>query len=144
MTKVVLTVAAPEAAIGDASHMAVFHGWLQGQTPEEWEGAFSSQWQDDEGNLYRVFSLPVSQAVAEAMLGLMQLANLERPPQDTENRLNMAAVNRAHDMLRSNVWQAGSGSAAPQVDQDKIVAVLGLAGLDAVAAMGLTSIESGI
>jgi NADH:ubiquinone oxidoreductase subunit K len=142
--KVVLTVSAPEAAIADASHMAVFHGWLQGQTPEEWEGAFSSQWQDAEGNLYRVFSLPVSQAVAEAMLGLMQLATLERPPQDTENRLNMAAVNRAHDMLRNNVWQAGSDEPAPQAAPDKIVAVLGLAGLDAVATMGLASVGQGL
>lgn len=141
MTRVTLTCACPEAARDDAAHMAVFHGWMQGQAPQEWQGAFASQWQDTQGNLYRVFSLPVSDAVGQGLLGLMQLANLERPPQDTENLINMAACNRAHDMIRGNAW-AGEG-AVPQVSPDKIVAVLGLKGTDALAAMGLTRVTMG-
>lgn len=151
----ILTVAAPEASRADATHMAIVHGWLQGQTPEEWQGAFTSQRQDAEGNLYRVFSLPVGQAAIDGMLSLLQLANLQRPPMDTPDEdgnylINMAAANRAHDMLRGNVWMPATAdpetgqmpdNPVPQVTPDRIVAVVGLKGIDALAAMGLQAVE---
>ena len=139
--KLTLTVATPEASRDDATHMAIVHGWLQGQTHAEWQGAFMSQRQDAEGNLYRVFSMPVADHVIDAMLALLDQENLQRPPQDEPDEdgnyvINMAAANRAHDMLRGNVWLAGD-TPVPQVDPSRLVAVVGLSGLEALAAMGL-------
>jgi hypothetical protein len=154
MSTVILTVACPEAARPDATHMGIVHGWLQGQTPAEWQGAFSAQYQDSQGNLYRVFSLPVGQAAIDGMLQLLQLADLQRPPMDVPDEngdylINMAAVNRAHDMLRGNVWMPATpdpetgempDNPVPQIDGTKIVAVVGMKGTDALAAMGLQAI----
>lgn len=141
-----LTVATPEASRTDATHMAVLHGWLQGQTPEEWLNAFTAQCQDDLGNLYRVFSMRVSQAAVDGMLALLEMADLQRPPQDEPDEdgnyvINLAGANRAHDMLRGNVWTADSETPTPQVDPSRLVAVVGLSGPDALATMGLKGIE---
>lgn len=140
--KHILTVATPEASRDDATHMTIVHGWLQSQTPQEWQGAFTAQYQDADGNLYRVFSLPVAQSTIGGMLDLLEMAVLPRPPQDADNLINMAGANRAHDMLRGNVWQVSSTEPTPQVASDKIIAVIGMKGTEALSAMGLTQLPN--
>jgi hypothetical protein len=144
MSRITLTVAAPEAHRDDATQMGILHGWAAGQTPEEWEQAFSSQWQDAGGNLYRVFSLPVARHVIDQMIGALQSANLERPPFDADNLINMAAANRAHDLLRGNVWPTQDPpEPMPQADPSRIVAVVGLRGVEALASIGLGPVALG-
>jgi hypothetical protein len=155
MSKLILTVACPEASRDDASHMAVAYGWLQGEPPASWQSAFGPQYQDADGNLYRVFShASVSQETIDGLQHLLSFADLQRPPQDVPDEdgkytLNMAAANRGHDMLRGNVWlpaqpdpETGEmpDNPVPQVSPDKLVAVVGLKGREAIAAMGLSPI----
>ena len=155
MSKVVLTVACPEADRDDATQMGIVHGWIAGQSPAEWEGAFTPQMQDAQGNLYRFFShAAVSRSVIDMMLASLDMADLQRPPQDVpdENgnyRINMAGANRAHDKLRGNVWMPATPdpvtgetppNPVPQVGAGKIVAVVGMKGTEALAAMGLQAL----
>lgn len=155
----VLTVACPEADKDDATHMGIIHGWMSGQTPEEWDRAFTPVRMDNEGNLYRFFShAAVPQPVIDRMLAALELANLERPPQDVPDadgnyRINLAGANRAHDMLRGNVWMPAQpdpetgevpDNPVPQVASGKLVAVVGMNGLDALSAMGLSPVASGL
>ena len=148
----VLTVACPEADRDDATQMGIVHGWLAGSSPAAWEGAFTPQMQDADGNLYRYFSAAVvSQRVIDMMLAALEMADLQRPPMDVPDEdgnylINMAGANRAHDKMRGNVWlptqpdpETGEmpPNPVPQIDGTKIVAVVGMKGRDALAAMGL-------
>lgn len=135
MTKVTLTVACPEADRNDAMHLAVALGWIEGWRPEEWQGAFSAQYQDAQGNLYRVMSCPVgvSFVAAATMMG-----PVERPPEDVEPYIvNLTGARRAQDKLVT--WQPGQGD-APAALPSAITAIAGASGVEALALMGLTPV----
>lgn len=145
MTQVTLTVACPEADREDATHLAVALGWIEGWRPEEWQGAFSSQFQDAQGNLYRVMSCPVGVSfVAAATV----MGPVHRPPEDVEPYIvDLSGAHRAQDKLV--IWQPATpdpetgetpDNPVPQVGADKIIAVVGMKGTEALAAMGLQSI----
>ena len=155
MSRLVLTVACPEADRDDATQMGIVHGWIAGQSPAEWEGAFTPQMQDADGNLYRFFShAAVSRNVIDNMLASLQMADLQRPPMDVPDEngnylINMAGANRAHDKLKGNVWLPATPdpetgemppNPVPQVGAGKIIAVVGMKGTDALAAMGLQAL----
>ena len=156
MSRLVLTVACPEADRDDATQMGIVHGWIAGQSPAEWEGAFTPQMQDAQGNLYRYFShAAVSRNVIDMMIASLQMADLQRPPMDVPDPetgqylINMAGANRAHDKLKGNVWMPATPdpetgemppNPVPQVGAGKIIAVVGMKGVEALAAMGLQPI----
>lgn len=155
MSRLVLTVACPEADRDDATQMGIVHGWVAGQSPAEWEGAFTPQMQDADGNLYRFFShAAVSRHVIDMMLASLQMADLQRPPQDVPDEngnylINMAGANRAHDKLKGNVWMPATPdpetgemppNPVPQVGAGRIVAVVGMKGTEALSAMGLQAL----
>jgi hypothetical protein len=142
MSKLTLTVVAPEPDRDDATHLAVALGWIEGWSPEEWEHAFTSQYQDAQGNLYRVMSCPVGETFIQTASGM---GPIERPPQDVGELdpetgehgppyvVNLTAAHRAQAKLVS--W-AGEG-AIPQASPETIVAIAGMKGTEALAAMGL-------
>lgn len=131
MNRLVLTVACPEADRTDATHLAVALGWIEGWTPEEWERAFTSQYQDADGNLYRIMSCPVGETFIQTASGM---GPIERPQQDVEPyRVDLTAAHRAQAKLVS--W-TGEG-AIPQASPETIVAIAGMSGTAALAAMGL-------
>lgn len=137
MNKLVLTVATPEADREDATHLGVALGWSEGYMPDEWWGAFTSQWQDAQENLYRVMSMPVSQSF---VLKAAPNNEIQRPEADTENEINMTGARRAQDKLV--IWMpTDPPQPVPQSDPSRIVAVVGLSGRDSLAAMGLGVIE---
>ena len=150
----ILTVACPEASRDDAIQMRLLHGRVNGQSPSELMDTFQAQYQDAAGNFYRILSAPIGQGAVDNMLEALQYANLQRPPMDVPDEngnytINMAAANRAHDMLRGNVWMPATpdpetgempDNPVPQVAPDRIVAVVGMKGTDALAAMGLQAI----
>lgn len=154
MSKVILTVACPEADRDDAIQMRIVHGWTNGQNPSELMDTFSAQYQDAQGNLYRLLSAPVDQSAIDNMLASLQMADLQRPPMDVPDEngnylINMAGANRAHDKLRGNVWMPATPdpetgemppNPVPQVGAGKIVAVVGMKGTEALAAMGLQAL----
>ena len=135
MTQVTLTVACPEADRDDATHLAVALGWIEGWRPEEWQGAFSAQYQDAQGNVYRVMSCPVSVSfVAAATV----MGPVQRPPEDVEPYIvNLTGAHRAQDKLET--WQPSDGE-YPGYAADRIVAIAGPTGREALALMGLIEI----
>jgi hypothetical protein len=86
-------------------------------------------WQDADGNLYAVASLPVS----DTFTTTAQTA-LQRPSWDTDNHVNMAGANRAQAAL---VFSLTHVTAMP----DKLTACAGDDALAVLAAMGLTQVE---
>ena len=150
MSRLVLTVACPEADRDDATNLAVALGWIEGWTPAEWEHCFTAQYQDAQGNLYRIMSMPVKQSFIEAAVGM---GPVPRPPQDIpdeetgEYLVDLDAAHRAQDKLV--IWLPATPdpetgemppNPVPQVGADKLVAVVGMKGTAALAAMGLQSL----
>ena len=132
---VTLTVACSEADRDDANHLAVALGWIEGWTPEEWQHAFTAQYQDAAGNFYRVMSCPVGE---NFVMTAVNMGPIERPAQDVEPyRVNLTSARRAQAKLAA--W-SGEGS-IPQVSPETIVAIAGLSGTDALAAMGLRPLD---
>jgi len=153
MTKITLTVAVPEADRDDANHLGIALGWFEGYKPEEWFDAFHAQWQDASGNLFRVMSMPVQSSFVERAV---MMGELQRPPEDTGEYdpetgeygapyvVNLTGARRAQDKLV--IWQPAPidpetgeppDNPVPQADGTKIIAVVGMKGTDALAAMGL-------
>lgn len=148
MSKVTLTVACPETERDDATHLAVALGWIEGWTPDEWQHAFTAQYRDEESNLYRVMSCPVRVTfVANAVA----MGAVQRPPQDVEPFIvDLTGARRAQEKLV--MWQRAesdpesgisSGNPVPRADPTRIVAVAGMKGAEALAAMGLVPTSDG-
>lgn len=147
MTKLTLTAACPEADRDDATHLAVALGWIEGWAPAEWEHAFTAQYQDAQGHLYRVMSCSVGVSFIQ---NAVAMGPIERPPQDVEPYVvNLTGAHRAQDKLKGNVWMPATPdpetgemplNPVPQVGAGKIIAVVGMKGTEALAAMGLQAL----
>jgi len=121
-----LTIACPDALRDDANNLAMVLGF----GPADAETYVALNWQDADGNLYAVASLPVSDTFATAA----QVA-LQRPAWDTDSAISMAAANRAQAAL---VFSLEAVEVAP----DKLTACAGDDALATLAAMGLTQVEA--
>jgi hypothetical protein len=151
-----LTIATPAAELDDTRNLAVALGWMNGYTPAEWEQSFSAQYQDAQGGIYHISSFEASTAWIAAAT---QMGPVERPPEDVgtwdeETQeygapyvVNLTGARRAQDRLV--IWQPATpdpetgevpANPVPQVGADKLVAVIGMKGPAALAAMGLQSI----
>jgi hypothetical protein len=120
-----LTIACPDALRDDANQIAMVLGY----GPDDAETYGSLNWQDADGNLYAVASLPVS----DTFTTTAQTA-LQRPSWDTGSHVNMAGANRAQAAL---VFSLTPVTAMP----DKLTACAGDDALATLAAMGLTQVE---
>jgi hypothetical protein len=120
-----LTIACPDVLRDDANNLAMILGY--GPSDAETYGALN--WQDDDGNLYAVASLPVSAAFTTTAQ-----SGLQRPTWDTDNHVNMAGANRAQAAL---VFSLTPVTAMP----DKLTACVGDDALATLAAMGLAQVE---
>jgi len=120
-----LTIACPELMRTDSNQLAMVLGF--GAPDALTYGALN--WQDADGNLYAVASLPVSDTFTTTAQ-----ATLVRPAWDTDNHVNMAGANRAQAAL---VFSLTPVTAMP----DKLTACVGDDALATLAAMGLTQVE---
>jgi hypothetical protein len=120
-----LTIACPDALRDDANNLAMILGY----GPADAATYVALNWQDANGNLYAVASLPVSAAFTTTAQ-----SGLQRPTWDTDNHVNMAASNRAHAAL---VFSLEPVLAMP----DKLTACVGDDALATLAAMGLTQVD---
>ena len=120
-----VTIACPAALRSDANNLAMVLGY----GPSDAETYVALNWQDADGNLYAVASLPVSDAfTATAQSGL------QRPAWDVDNIIDMDAARRAQAAL---VFSLTPVTAMP----DKLTACAGDDALAVLAAMGLTQVE---
>jgi len=120
-----LTIACPDALRDDANQLAMVLGY----GPDDVQTYVALNWQDVDGNLYAVASLPVSDTFTTAA----QVA-LQRPAWDTDSAISMAGANRAQAAL---VFSLEAVEVAP----DKLTACAGDDALATLAAMGLTQVE---
>ena len=123
-----LTIACPDALRDDANQLAMVLGY----GPDDVQTYVALNWQDVDGNLYAVASLPVSDTFTTAA----QVA-LQRPAWDTDSAISMAGANRAQAAL---VFSLEAVEVAP----DKLTACAGDDALVTLAAMGLTQVEVGL
>ena len=120
-----LTVACCTTMRDDASHLAM----CLGQSHADAQTYVNAGWQDADGNLYAAASF-----LSESMTQDPQ-QSLTRPEWDTEPyTVNMTGAARAQAALV--IWD-GEGD-IPQAAPGQIAVVGGMAGPDALAAMGLT------
>jgi hypothetical protein len=123
-----ITVSVPEALVPDAQDLAM----VLARGPEDANTYGALSWQDAEGNLYSCASFEAPPEWIIAAQG-----TLTRPAWDVlPYIISMAAANRAQDAL---VFWSGEGD-IPQAAPGKMVAIAGMEGPEAVAAMGLTAI----
>ena len=120
-----LTIACPELMRDDSNQLAMVLGY----GPSDAMTYVALNWQDADGNLYAVASLPVS----DTFTTTAQTA-LQRPSWDTDSHVNMAGANRAQSAL---VFSLTPVTAMP----DKLTACAGDDALAVLAAMGLTQVE---
>jgi len=120
-----LTIACPDALRDDANNLAMVLGYGLGDALTYGE----LNWQDADGNLYAVASLPVSAAFTTAAQ-----SGLQRPLWDTDSHVNMAAASRAQAAL---VFSLTPVTAMPY----NLTACVGDDALATLAAMGLTQVE---
>ena len=114
-----LTVCAPASMRAMADALGIQLGTAAGYAPEEWVGAFNPTMQDATGAIWHLMSMNVSQAFIEAHMG------------------DVAA------MPGLLIWTPGEDAGPVPTALDNpasIIAVIGLAGLEVVRAVGLTPI----
>ena len=120
-----LTIPCPAAWRPDANHFAMVLGY----GPSDAETYVALNWQDADGNLYAVASLPVSDAFTTTAQ-----SGLQRPAWDVDNIIDMDAARRAQAAL---VFSLTPVTAMP----NKLTACVGDDALATLAAMGLTQVE---
>ena len=126
-----LTIATPAAHVDIANHYAMALGYSEADRLTY----RTASWQDAAGNLYSAASLEVS----DGFVGLA-VRDLPRPDWDTESIIDRAKVAQSQQLV--NLWIPNEeGTLPPLATKNKITAVLGMEGTDAMAAMGLTAIN---
>lgn len=130
-----LTIVCPAAHRDDANHYAM----VLGQSKADGLTYGELKWQDTQGNLYAVASLPVGVDFIERAIGA-----LVRPAWDDEPyTISMDAASRAQALVR--VWQAADDDDhPPQADPNTILAMVGDDALGLLAAAGLTLWQSNL
>lgn len=132
MTQFRITVACPEAKIDDANDLAM----VTASGPADARTYGEAQWRDTKGNLYTAASFVTGREWASAAQ-----STIERPEWDGDGgyTVNMAGAERAQKAIL--FWTPQMGGAVPSARPDKLVAVAGLEGPDALKAMGLQRVE---
>lgn len=120
-----VTVACPEALISDANNLAQVLAF----GPADAMTYRGLNWWDAAGNLYAAASF---EALDEWIIGAQ--SPLARPEWDTDQRISMAAAQRAQAAL---VFAQEATQAMP----DKLTALAGPDGPTALAMMGLSAVE---
>lgn len=121
-----ITAASPEALVSDANQLAM----ALGQSEADGETYRGLNWVDAQGNLYAAASFEASDAWLEAAQ-----APLTRPAWDVDEIIDMDAATRAQAALVFSLEPVAA-------DPGKLVAIGGLSGAEALAAMGLQQIAA--
>ncbi len=126
-----LTIIVPEAHMTAANHLGMCKGYSEADGLS-YRGA---NWQDAEGNLYSTTSLMSHQFAADPM------TPCERPSWDTEGVIDLTKATAAQAMIQLYT-PSDPDSVKPTLGPNTIVAVRGPLPLDALAMMGISTVES--
>ena len=127
-----LTIATPAAHVDIANHYAMALGY----SAADGETYRNPSWQDADGNLYAVASLPIGVNFISAAT-----TALHRPAWDGEGIIDMTKAAKAQ--ARVVLWVPNEeNTLPPKATTNRITAILGMEGADAMAAMGLTAINN--
>ena len=121
-----ITAACPEAMVSDGNNLAMC---LAASVADGETYRLPCGWQDADGNLYSAASWEAS----EEWIAAAQQP-LQRPAWDTEQVIDMEAAARAQAALVFSLEPTGADPLA-------LVAIGGMSGPDALAAMGLTQVS---
>lgn len=126
------TIACPAKHMDIANHYAMALGYSEadGMTYR------NPYWQDAGGNLYAC----ASQTVGDAFISTAT-SPLVRPAWDTDNVVDLTKASQAQALVA--LWMPEDGEPILTASPDQITAIMGMDGLDAIAAMGLTIVEVG-
>ena len=126
-----LTIIVPKAHMTAANHLGMCKGYSEADGLS-YRGA---NWQDAEGNLYSTTSLMSHQFAADPM------APCERPEWDTDGVVDLTKATAAQAMIQLYT-PSDPDSVKPTLGPDTIVVVRGPLPLDALAMMGISTVES--
>ena len=123
-----LTIAVPFVHIDIANHYAMALGYSEadGLTYR------NPSWEDADGNLYAVASLPVSEVFVGAAT-----SPLVRPEWDGGEVIDITKATQAQGLVA--LWSVSDETDPPQAAPDQITAILGMGGVEAIETMGLTA-----
>ena len=124
-----LTIICPAAHVADANHLAM----VLGESAADGMTYGATDWQDADGNLYAIASLPVS----DAFLGAAVNA-LSRPSWDTEG-ISMAAATRAQ--AKVVIWGLVE-EPNPTPSPDTILAMFDADPKELLAAIGISRVTA--
>jgi hypothetical protein len=128
----IITIACPAAHTDDANQLAMVLGY----GPADGLTYSNVGYQDALGNLYACASLPVGDSFVSTAT-----SQLQRPEWDTEEVIDMAKATQAQGLVL--LWTPNEDDHyPPQANHSQITAILGMDGVAAVAAMGLTAINN--
>ena len=122
-----ITVSCPQALIPQANQLAMCLAFSEADSRTY--GA--PNWQDAQGNLYAAASFLSRQEWIDAAQ-----SQLVRPPWDTEEIIDMAAAAEAQAAMQ--FWLPDAPGFPPAASTSHLIAVGGMEGIAALAAMGLT------
>ena len=125
-----ITISCPVAMTSDANHLAMVLGF----GPADALTYTGGRWQDSDGALYAVASAVIGEGFVPRAT-----TTLVRPAWDTTNHVNMAGAGRAQAAVALI-----QGDASPLASPTRITAIIGDDGLAALAAMGLTPVETAL
>lgn len=129
-----ITAACPVAMRDDANDLAMVLAF----GPADANTYGEPSWQDAQGNLYAAASF-----IAGPNFVPTATSGLQRPSWDQEPyTVNLTGAGRAQAALV--FWVANAEESPPQAATDKLTAIAGMEGPEALAAMGLTRVPSEI
>ena len=126
-----LTIIVPEAHMTAANHLGMCKGYSEADGLS-YRGA---NWQDAQGNLYSTTSLMSHQFAADPM------TPCERPEWDTDGVVDLTKATAAQAMIQLYT-PSDPDSVKPVLETNTIVVVRGPLPLDALAMMGISTVES--
>lgn len=126
-----ITILVPEAHMTAANHLGMCKGYSEADGLS-YRGA---NWQTSDGSLYSTTSLMSSQFAADPT------TPCERPEWDTDGVVDLTKATAAQAMIQLYT-PSDPDSVKPTLGPDTIVAVRGPLPLDALAMMGISTVES--
>jgi len=122
-----ITLACPEGLIDEANYLVA----ALGSGPDDLATFAQAEWVDADGHRFSCASWEVASDWQERVAG-----NLLRPDWDRGDAVDLDLAQRAQSALR--VWGADQHDEHPPLaEPGKLVALIGLTGAEALAAMGL-------
>lgn len=123
-----ITIACPDSLKEDANQLAA----ILGNSLADTKTFYTSKWFDKDNNLYAVASFETDGSwIEKAQMPLY------RPDWDTNEKLDLVKAENAQNLVV--FWDTQIEEEQQKASTDKILAIGGMKGLDAIESMGLSN-----